>query len=63
MVGLLEQHHLVMDPVLRKNLAECVIMMRNRNMLPAVGVNQLFFQVFLLSFDLSSSPFDPSPKG
>ena len=45
-VSLLEQHHLVMDPMLRKCMAECVIMMRNRNMLPAVGVNQLFFQMF-----------------
>ena len=45
-VSLLEQQHLVMDPMLRKSMAECVIMMRNRNMLPAVGVNQLFFQMF-----------------
>lgn len=46
LVGLLEVHNAVMDPVLRKSLAEDVIMLRNRKLLPVVGVNQLFFQMF-----------------
>ena len=46
LVALLEEHHLVMDPRMRKEFASCVIMMRNRNILPPVPVNQLFFQMF-----------------
>ena len=46
LVGLLEVHNAVMEPVLRKALAEDVIMLRNRKLLPVVGVNQLFFQMF-----------------
>ena len=36
----------VMDTRMRKEFASCVIMMRNRAVLPAVPVNQLFFQMF-----------------
>jgi protein SDA1 len=46
LVGLLELHSMVMDGVLRKGLAENIIMLRNRKLLPVVSVNQLFFQMF-----------------
>ena len=46
LVQLLEAHHLVMNGHVRKELAHCLIMLRNRSLLSSVAVNRLFFQMF-----------------
>ena len=46
LVQLLEAHHLTMHGHVRKELAHCLIMLRNRDLLSSVAANRLFFQMF-----------------
>ena len=46
LLQLLEAHHLLMHGSVRKELAHCLIMMRNCDLLSSVAVNRLFFQMF-----------------
>eukprot|EP00163_Fabomonas_tropica_P018404 TRINITY_DN3270_c0_g1_i2.p1 TRINITY_DN3270_c0_g1~~TRINITY_DN3270_c0_g1_i2.p1 ORF type:complete len:710 (+),score=171.06 TRINITY_DN3270_c0_g1_i2:123-2252(+) len=44
--GLLEEHYSVMDPALRKHLAQMLIILRNRNLVAPTDLLSLFFTLF-----------------
>ena len=45
-MGLLDKHHLVLDPALRKVMTQALILLRNRRQIQATAVLPLFFRLF-----------------
>ena len=45
-MGLLDQHHMVLEPQLRRTLVQALILMRNRGFIESLEVLPLFFRLF-----------------
>jgi len=46
LMSVLAQHHMTFHPSLRRTLVQCLILLRNKDMIPVVKLLELFFQLF-----------------